>query len=202
MNPIIKAFRYAKKNRLVKQGKNWYKEANQLAHNLCLQYRISLDKCAGVISALSPGVTWEQNQRDAQMLCQLYDLNLHNDAFEHHRFSTYSRNVLKAIEILNGTKEVESYFEAKYHGFKTRAFYLNIFRPSEVTMVTIDRHARAIALGLNKSEKAKVQRTEYYELSKHYQRIANKVGLLPHELQAVTWVAYKHAQENKIELFN
>lgn len=201
MNPIIKAYRYAQKNRLINQGKNWYKHANKLAQNLCLQYRISLDKCAGVISALSPGVTWEQNQTDATMLCQLYDLNLHNDAFTHHRFSTYSRNVLKAVEILNSDKKPIEYFSNNQCGFKTRHFYLNILEPKNNNGVTIDRHALAVSLGLNASPKQGLTKNQYYNCSDHYERIAGKVGVLPHELQAITWVAYKHAQSKGIEIY-
>lgn len=201
MHPIKKALRYAQKNRLVKRSKQWYLDANAFAQELSLKYRISLDKCAGIIASLSPAISWEQNKIDAEMLAQLYDLNLHNEALTHHRFSTYSRNVLKAIEILNQDKQPIVHFSNPKCGFKTRYFYLNILEPKKVTGVTIDRHAVAIASGSNKSYKAGLTPKQYRDYADQYIQIAKEFNMMPHELQAVTWVAYKHANDNNIEIF-
>lgn len=201
MSPIIKAYKYAQKNRLVKRGKDWYKEAFKFALYLSNTYHISTDKSCAIIAALSPGITWEQNKKDAEELARMYDLNLHNEAMTHYYFSTYSHNVLKAIEILNADKEPIEFFNNKKCGFKTRHFYLNVYKPAENTGVTIDRHAAAIAQGENKSEKKGLHRKAYYDLAGQYISAAKKLNLMPHELQAITWVAYKHAQDNNEEIY-
>lgn len=201
MHNIKKALRYANKQGLTARSKNWYTEANLFAQELSTKYRISLDKICGIIAGLSPAISWEQNKKDAEILALLYDLNLHNEALEHHRFSTYARNVLKCIDILNRDAEVIQAFSNKKCGFKTRYFYLNILKPTEQTGVTIDRHAVAIAEGRNYSEAKGLTPKQYNDYACQYIKIARENDLLAHELQAITWVAYKHAKDNNIEIY-
>lgn len=201
MNPIKKVFRYAVKNGLLTEGKNWYIEAHNFAFILSQTYQINLDKVCGIVAALSPGVTWEQNKRDAEVLAQAYDLNLHNEVRDHHYFSTYGQNVMKAIDILNSDFPPINFFSKEQSGHKTKAFYLNILNPIEDGSVTIDRHALAIAEGYNTSKPRSLTKNQYRVFEAMYKTAASQLGLIPSQLQAVTWVAYKHAQDNDYKLF-
>src|SRR5687767_1063386 len=114
MHPIKKAYKYAKAQNLIHEGQNWYIEAHNFAFILSQTYQINLDKVCAVISALSPAVSWDQNKKDAKALCQLFDLNLHNEnVYQYHNFSTYGQNVQKAVNILNSDKSPIEFFPAQ-----------------------------------------------------------------------------------------
>ena len=58
VNNILKTFN----KRAYSEGANWYDEANEFARRLSFKYDIQTSKVCGVIAALSPLKTWEQNQ--------------------------------------------------------------------------------------------------------------------------------------------
>ena len=60
--------------------------------------------------------------------------------------------------------------------------------------MTIDGHARNIAynerVGLT-DNKTNIGKREYKELQALYIRAAKRAGIAPHEMQAVTWTAWR-----------
>lgn len=176
---------------LAKSGKEWYLRAHYFARTLSEKYKVSLDKVCGVISCLSAGVSWETNMNDATKFIASHSLGLlARESMDAHNYSTYSANVFKAERICNSLSPVETHF-SESTGAKTRHFYLNILAPKMNTGATIDRHAYAIALGNDAGQRPKIHPALYKRIENAYIIASERVGLLPHELQAITWVAYK-----------
>lgn len=175
------------------EGLNWYQRANEHANYLSQKYNVSLAKVCGIISALSPATNWSTNIKDAEELLK---------GNSTHKFSTYGQNVLKAYKILNASLEmdIELFFSLKT-GAKTYNFYRNILEPTNPDYVTIDRHAIAIWAGnlaefYGKGASLKL----YREIAQDYIYVAKVLKLLPLQLQAITWVAYREQNVNQMHL--
>jgi hypothetical protein len=72
-------------------------------------------------------------------------------------------------------------------GLKTRAFYVNILDPNNSDIVTVDTHAIKIA-GINRDS---VGVKLYNAIADGYRECAEYVGILPQQIQAITWITYK-----------
>lgn len=165
-------------------GLYWYQRANQDAASLASRYGITTEQAAGVIAALSPGRDWGLNLIDADRL-----IDAHVNGRTIPQVGTYGRkNVAKARKILNGFLPLDV-----LGGHKVRAFFSLINEPENATDVCVDRHAKAIAVGRPaKTERDTVVRPSQYSFfARHYLQAAKTLGLLPHQLQAVTWVTWR-----------
>ena len=158
----------------IKSGLSWYKNAAKEARRIAKQTNTDFNIVCGVISAVSPGVRWETNLRDAE--------NLIID--ETARLSTYPVHRDKALTILepwNTPEDIHSILLGKRkRGKKTASFFKNIANYKTDTSVTVDRWMyRAAGLEYN---------------IKYYDQIADAIallavtrGLLPHQVQAIIW---------------
>jgi hypothetical protein len=96
----------------------------------------------------------------------------------------------KALEIYDGAD-----WRRVLKGPKERSFADNISNPKRSQAVTVDRHAVKVALG-SIADRDKygpemiIQRAGVYEtISQAYRDAAKELGMLPLELQAITWLA-------------
>lgn len=162
--------------------KNWYVEANQLAQNLARKYNVDVLQASGVIASLSPLKSWDENKKIAEAF-------LRTGRAKHTAAMT---NKAKDILTYKGTAQRE-YILNTLNGNKIQSFFLNIAFPTVSDKVTIDRHAVAIALGRNAkdNELKDITDNQYLFFEDCYKAAAAKAGLLPHELQAVTWVKWR-----------
>jgi len=178
-------------------GKIWYSNAYAKALYLSKCYAISLDTAAGVLSALSPAVSWTANQVDAENLIRAYVEGTDTDSVT---VSTYGPNKRKALAIL--TEHTEATEERRFPDIKrffkrdtkTRSFFLNIVQPHGTIAVTVDRHAIAVALGTTSPDASKLSITakRYRSISEAYQLANKALGYhVPCDLQAVVWLAYR-----------
>lgn len=174
----------------IEAGKVWYKEANAFCQEVAQQYKLEVWKVAGIVAALSPQTTWVQNKIDARNFI----------AKRGRGFMGQRDRVIKAKRILNASngEEVHSLLSTKPgKALKTKAFYRNICLPGFCDTTTIDRHSLAAALqrpdntaALSDREGA-ITEKQYRFLSECYVKAARKVGLIPHEMQAVVWTRYR-----------
>lgn len=120
------------------------------------------------------------------------------------RWGSYP-TIEKAISVYeNGTQENVHHQIGKAH--KVRNFYNNLFDPSNVNATTIDTHAIAAALlmplsasdpavgwglGSGVSDSNLGLHGGYAILFEAYKRIADKLGVLPREMQSITWEAIR-----------
>lgn len=166
----------------VSEGMEWY----GMAHTLALE--LSPDdvrKGAGVLAALSPNESWERN------------MFLARQTFAEGRLTggTLGNSVAKANAILGAAPyraDIDP-LEVMGKGLKTRSFYGNIADPLDDSIVTIDRHAYDVALDLKNAENVRLGLTakRYEAFSAAYRGAARSLGILPSQVQAVTWVAWR-----------
>lgn len=156
-------------------GMNWY----EFAHAFALEISGGdITRGAGVIAALSPNKAWPVN------------MTLARRAFEDGEASgTLGNAVGKANAILAGSDPLE----VLGNGLKTRNFYLNIRRPECAEAVTIDRHAYDVALGERNAENKRLSLTpgRYEAFCEVYRLAALETGVIPQQMQAVTWEAWR-----------
>lgn len=164
-------------------GYYWYRVANEWCNTIAARYSVSPKVIAGIAAALSPGVAWEINKKDAEQLVRYLCGELGYEP----TVSTYYANVRKAMRIwAHGDPELE------LGGNKTRNFYLCIHNPYDEYAVCIDRHAVKAARGMKKGGGVAMTDKQYGLTSEAYRLEAKSLGLRPMELQAILWGAYKN----------
>ncbi len=174
----------------IKEGLVWYKSANNFAQELADKYNQPLDTVCKVISALSPATRWERNKQDAESMLR----NYHRCGFigvKHLTCATYGNNKRIAIDVLLGLR-------TQLQGLKTFNFYNNIKDPSNPSFVTIDRHAYAILVKGTDPDKTDasgavaLNKKNYLIAADIYKEVAKSKGILPCELQAITWLTHRN----------
>ena len=85
-------------NKDIKQGLQWYKNANNEANKIAKKYNLDVYKVAQVISALSPRNKWIQNIKDADKVCEAFILGIHPTEI---KVCTFHTNKFKAFNILD-----------------------------------------------------------------------------------------------------
>ncbi len=205
---VIRVFRSAPDVDLV-AGTEWYRTANSFCVELAVEHPSlvpSAFHAAGIVAALSPQVSWEQNQRLARELVE--------------RGSTRSRleRVQTAREIMQGDNPAEKLFDPKRQNRKVRSFFMNIAFPDWPKIpddhqlpdhiaklpphVTLDRHAWSMLFGDRTITDVLVAPTKnQYEWGRCvFVAAAEELGgILPHELQAVTWVVWRNPKRRIID---
>ena len=170
-------------------GAQWYETAQNAAATIATRYSVSADTVAGVIAALSPNNRWERNLRDADALISAYTLGGLSDALEV-KTSTYNRNKIKALSILEGATPLEV-----LGGLKVRAFYSCIIGRNEVC---VDGHAYAIWRGerISTSSTPKISAKLYGSIAADYTRAAAIINSVlgttyrAYQVQAITWLVW------------
>jgi hypothetical protein len=171
-------------------GLYWYQTAQNDAMGIALKYGFTVEQIAGIISAVSPSNPWGKNLQDAEKLAHAHANNLNRPSV-----GTYgNRNLDKATRILNGAPAAEEF--STRTGPKTHAFFHLIFNPDNDFLVCVDRHARAIALNEVSDSNSIVRPYEFKYIARHYREVARELNLLPHQLQAITWLTWLRLYAN------
>lgn len=167
---IIATYNRATEDQRLK-GKQWYPVAHDLATMLADG---DTRKGAGVIAALSANKSWTENTKIATR------------AFASGKATGHVKDaILKATRIMNGADPAD----VLPMSLKTGNFYRCILDPSDPDAVVIDRHAHDIALGrpLGNADRGLSSKGRYDALAGAYRAAAARLGILPSELQAITW---------------
>jgi len=171
------------------EGLDWYDRAYNLAVRFIHTYDgLTMGQAVGVIAALSPNNRWERNKVDAYNMCSAFVEGLDWNAF---KVSTYNTMKAKAWSILEyGLTDDDDILE-RLNGQKIRSFYSNIMGLDEIT---VDGHALNIARGYRvglTDDATNIGVKLYRDLQAAYVRAAARAGVKPHEMQAITWTAWK-----------
>lgn len=162
-------------------SQRWYYEVNEHCKMLSLKYNVPLVKVAGMMSVLSPQVTFVQNVKSLEDF-----LETGGDC----TVSTFAKQKAKADAIYaldDATEDSVKVLIGK--GLKTLSFFENIYRPDTSMAVTVDlwqvrwaKSKRIMRMRDTLTDK------RYRDISASIVRRANKLGMQPHEYQAMTWV--------------
>ena len=124
--------------------------------------------------------------------------------------STYGKQKLKAIAILEGNVSDDEVLKRILSGQKTKSFYANISTNGKTTDCTIDGHAYNIWNGTvtNLNDVPNMTPKTYKMIQEDYRKAAVEISsitesetgeiLTASEIQAITWVAYRRIHKNLI----
>lgn len=161
------------------QGEQWYERAHTEACSLGQEANLTTTAAAGIIAALSPQVEWGRNVEAAYMVANGFTPP-----------AILGRSIQKAERIRNGEHPNDV-----LSGDKVRAFWHLIEHPhSQEGVVCVDRHAFDVAVGYVTDDRTRkaLERVGIYVLfSEAYRLASERVGALPHVVQATTWVTWK-----------
>ncbi len=175
----------------LERGLTWYSTANGIAKGMAAKYGCTLEQACGVLAALSPGRQWELNIVDAEEFIKAYTSGLRGKWLP--RVGSYgSRNLLKSTAIMKGKPPLDV-----LGGYKVRAFYACLLDPYNKEDVCVDRHAKSAIYGRKLTDREGiVKKGEFHHIAQHYKRCAKRVGILPHQFQAIVWVVWRQLNGN------
>ncbi|MEC7419800.1 MAG: hypothetical protein VX659_07030 [Pseudomonadota bacterium] len=169
------------------EGLLWYSDAQKAAHNIAVKYDIAVYIVAAVIAALSPNNKWARNIVNADALIGAF---IRGDGLLSVKVSTYNKMKQKAWDILAARPDYDG-AKAMLKGQKITSFFMDIMGEFNVT---IDGHARNIAYGERvglTDDRTNIGVREYRALQAAYEEAARRVGLMPYQLQAITWRVWR-----------
>lgn len=173
----------------IQSGLNWYETMGALAcermratnRQRKLGHSLPRNKCLGIIAALSPQKSWTRNLSLAESI--LYRSNI----------GVVKIQEEKGRKILGGEDPADV-----LKGPKERAFYECFAEYDTTRSVTIDGHTLNIWLGEYKSTAdTKVTPRLFKLCTRDFQAVADSVGLRPHQLQAICWIAWRRMNGSK-----
>lgn len=176
---VIAAFRAAPPA-AHERGRNWYPAAHDIA-------RIVGDGDprigAGVIAALSPNKSWDQNVR------------LATDAGKRNIHGHVGDALGKVRRILNGA-DPETVLPPDS---KTWNFFRCIFDPTDPDPIVVDRHAHDIAVNkiYGNRDRGLSAAARYAVFAHTYRVAAVELDIIPQVLQATVWCAHIDRQNTK-----
>ena len=169
------------------EGLLWYPNAQKAAHDIAVKYDIAVYLVVAVIAALSPNNKWTRNLVNADALIGAF---IRGDGIDSVKVSTYHKMKAKAWGILAARPDYDG-AKAMLKGQKITSFFCDIMGEFNVT---IDGHARNIAynerVGLT-DDRTNIGVREYRALQAAYEEAARRVGLMPYQLQAITWRVWR-----------
>ena len=183
---IISVYRDADKTQHA-EGLLWYSYAQKAAHNIAVKYDIAVYIVAAVIAALSPNNKWSRNIVNADALIGAF---IRGDGLLSVKVSTYNKMKQKAWDILAARPDYDG-AKRMLKGQKITSFFMDIMGEFNVT---IDGHARNIAYGERvglTDDRTNIGVREYRALQAAYEEAARRVGLMPYQLQAITWRVWR-----------
>lgn len=151
----------------IREGLSWYAGAHAIACEAG-----DVRKGAGILSALSPRMPWDRNVKLARIA---FHMPLTGGALG------------MSIQKANAIREGADPTIALGKGLKTLSFYVNILNPADAFTVTVDTHAIKVA-GIDRDS---VGKKLYNAIADGYREAAEYVGILPQQMQAITWTTWR-----------
>jgi len=172
---------------------DWYQEANDFAWDLANKYLGGTENChasvCGIIAALSPLKSWEENKKIAISF-------LKGDKVKHTKTMAG-----KAYAISKSDGQIDT-IVGILNGLKITSFFLNIYNPKTSQAVTIDRHAISIAVGQIMTDNFSMTHKQYSFFQNAYRVAAEMRDVRPLQMQAVTWVTWRMMKDKNNQEFN
>lgn len=171
-------------------GKQWYPQAWQAAESIGAEHNLSPATVAGVIAALSPRNRWERNLTDAENIIKAHTYGSPADA-ANVKVCTFNANKQKAIKIL--TDSLHDYVSIRniLKGPKLVEFFSCIIGDNRE--VCIDGHSYSVWAGdrITLNNVPAISKKLRENIKADYIKAADHIGILPSEIQAITWLTWK-----------
>jgi len=199
---IIRMFQKANKFEIA-EGCQWYAHARQLCLEVANMRGLPLSKVVGVVAALSPRLSWSHNLEAADKLIDtwlsnqkiksnpMYGVVGFSNVLLDYKGWGFPRNKEKAIAVLDcesSDPEVIAVIVRGKAALKVNSFFWSILGSHDY--VTVDGHAAGIAFG-TRVVGVSLTATQYRVIAEAYLQVAEQLHLLPHQLQAITWLTYR-----------
>jgi hypothetical protein len=168
----------------ISEGRVSYWRYHEVLRNLADFYGVPFPAAVAVFCSLSPNNDYKGNLRSAATVIRGFVEGVPRDRI---RVTTYNHCRDRAFSYLDGSDQ----FVTKTRGKKILSFYTNIVNPMDARPVTIDGHAVNIWTGKRRILKAIVGGFNYETVADDYRDVAARAGLVPNQLQAITWFAWK-----------
>lgn len=169
-----------------RHARAWYARESDALACLAFELGLPLRSVCGAAAAISPGMRWEMVADCVRALALASDPSAV-------RVPTYSTEfVRRAVACLAGADP-----DAELGGPKVRAFYALLVSRGQSDDVVIDGHAFNIARGTRAPIRGDVPKAARVNLARYrlaalaYRKAAALLGILPHELQAITWTHWR-----------
>jgi hypothetical protein len=196
-----------------RKGKDWYGTVHEAVSKGIKGTSLDIHRGAGVVAAVSPNMDWEKRNIDAfheiKHLKPADWAAIHTSAASKIGRTPEAEDVLKGLSISAATdsglvkahrliqgEDVDSVLR-RQTAPKTNAFAHNIAEPDHAGHVTIDGRAHDIAAnrlqgwtqqrGIGSAGLKTGKTTRYEHFENAYRTAAGERGVLPHEMQAITW---------------
>ena len=164
----------------IKEGRNWYKLANQFCIDVAKEYNTTPLIVASVVSALSPRNKWKQNLIDAK---KVFEAISEGKEPEDIKVCTFHKNKFKAFELAKGNIFITE------DSPKTYNFVRNIAN-LDSSALTIDIwHIRACLKQFKSIGNVQIGKVAYSQIKALTIKKANKLGLKGFEYQAILWLS-------------
>lgn len=160
----------------------WYYIAHTFADELAQLSGLSIEQTSGIIAALSPLKSWDENRKLAL-------------SYVTKKKAGHTAKMVKKCHMICTTKDVSEIADI-LNGNKITSFFLNILYPDQETHVTIDRHAISIVLGYSVTDNFSTTNNQYEWFVNCYRIAAKKIGISPVTLQAITWDIWRSDKKN------
>jgi hypothetical protein len=173
------------------EGMTWYADV----HELAAASPVGLVAGAGTLAALAPLFDWDKTVAAAQALWA---------GQTEKPLGVMSRSWATAQEIATGADPYKVFRigapARRGRGEKTRNFFRNIVEPTDPEPVAVDRHAAAIVFNTLDRPALQVALTRaggYERVADAYRSVAEERGLIPNQVQAITWLAWRDRHYRK-----
>lgn len=173
------------------QGQSWYARALTFAVRLSDLYEIETATIVGVIASLSPRNKWERNMQDAETMVKVSAAGGSFQDLMNLKVCTFTTGKAKAAKILSENITDRDALLATLKGPKLCEFFNCILGDSGD--VTIDGHAYSVWVGdrITLANVPSIGKKLRQTIKADYQAAAQSLGVEPHVVQAITWVAWK-----------
>jgi hypothetical protein len=182
---------YAQANEFdLKSGLDWYVRTREYIQEQADKFGYPLENAVGAYAVISPSLTKELNDRQLVTAMTVHSLGL---SVEDAKIGVYGMpNKRKAMRCLDGDLSAVG-------GDKVTRFYRNLLGTGDMD-VTVDRWALRVGLADPTIQDTQgLTKTQYEQVHDAYVTASEQTGLLPLQVQAVTWEVFRNRYYRKSE---
>ena len=167
----------------IKDGRQWYKLANQFCVDTAKEYKTTPLIVASVVSALSPRNRWQQNLKDT---IKVFKAIKEGKSPESIKVCTFHKNKFKAFELAKANIFITEESQKTYN------FVRNIAHLDPSALTVDIWHLRGCLKQFKDIGGAQIGKLAYNQIKAITIKKAQKLGLKGFEYQAIIWITVQN----------